>query len=259
MERNLKEEMRSGKDLLGCFVMLPSPALVEMLGYAGFDFLVLDTEHGAAGMEMLEHQLRAADSAGVPCVVRTVGMTPGEILHVLDAGAAGILVPHVMNAEQTRAIVSASHYPPFGTRGMASTTRAGRHGFFKLPEHLERARTRTVVMVQVEDVAALPHVSEMASVEGLDGVFIGPADLSMSMGHPGNPSHPEVVAVIDKAAREINAAGASASIFARDASEVEDIKRRGFPTSVFSSTVMLNQALSATVTASRAALARKSF
>jgi 4-hydroxy-2-oxoheptanedioate aldolase len=251
VERNLKDELRAGKNLLGCFVMLPSPALVEMLGHAGFDFLVLDTEHGAAGMETLEHQLRAADSAGIPCVVRTVGMTPGEILRALDAGAAGILVPHVLSADQARAIVSSAHYPPIGTRGFASTARAGRHGFVTVAEHLERARARTVVMVQIEDAAALPHVAEIAAVDHLDGVFIGPADLSMSMGHPGNASHPEVVAAIDKAARDIVAGGASPSIFARTAAEIPELKRRGFPVAVFSSTVLLNQAMAATVAAAR--------
>ncbi len=245
--------MRAGESLIGCFVMLPSAAVTEMVAYAGFDFVILDTEHGAATAETLENQLRAAEAAGVPALVRTVGMTQGEILRALDAGASGILVPHVCTPQEAASIATAAHYPPHGIRGLATTARAGRHGRVTIADHLKNAHENTLVLVQIEDARALEHVSAIAATTNVDGVFIGPADLSISLGHPGNPGHPEVVAAIDKAVKEISAAGSTPSTFARNPGEIAELAKRGFPVSVFSSTLIFTQALGEIVRGARAA------
>ena len=250
---SLKKRMLNGEQLIGCFVMVPSASVTEMVAYAGFDFVILDTEHGAATPETLENQLRAAEAAGVPALVRTVGMTQGEILRALDAGAVGILVPHVCTAGEAASIGAAAHYPPHGIRGLATTARAGRHGQVKLADHLQKSHENTIVLVQVEDARALDQVSAIASTKNVDGVFIGPADLSISLGHPGNPGHPDVVAAIDKTVREIVAAGSIPSTFARNPAEVGELARRGFPISVFSSTLVFTLALGETVRSARAA------
>ncbi|OQM76053.1 hypothetical protein BFN67_16570 [Pseudaminobacter manganicus] len=239
--------MKAGENLIGCFIMLPSASVTEMVAYAGFDFVILDTEHGAATPETLENQLRAAEAAGVPALVRTVGMTAGEILRALDAGASGILVPHVCTAQEAASLAEAAHYPPYGIRGLATTARAGKHGLVKLADHLKNAYENTIVLVQVEDARALDDVPAIAKAKNVDGVFIGPADLSISLGHPGNPGHPDVVAAIDKAVSEIVAAGSSPSTFARSPSEVGDLRKRSFPVAVFSSTLIFTQALSGMV------------
>lgn len=249
MATNLKARMKAGDNLTGCFIMLPSAAVVEMTAYAGFDFVILDCEHGAASNETLEHQLRAADAAGIPALVRTVGMTAGEILRALDAGAAGIIVPHVRTAADAKSIVQAAHYPPFGARGLATTARAGRHGFTTITEHLALALERTIVLPQVEDADALEHVPAIAGTEGVDGVFIGPADLSISLGHPGNPGHPEVAAAIDKAASQIRAAGKNVSSFARDAGDVKGLRERGIKMVMFSTTILFAVKLRETMAA----------
>jgi 4-hydroxy-2-oxoheptanedioate aldolase len=251
MVQSLKERLRSGEPLLGCFVMLPAPAIIEMAAYAGFDFVVIDAEHGASHVESIEHQLRAADAAGISAVVRTVGMTPGEILRVLDAGAEGIVVPHVKTVEDVKAIVSASHYPPHGIRGLATTARAGRHGFITVAEHLARASARTLVIPQIEDAAALENVPAIASVEGVDALFIGPADLSISLGHPGNPGHPSVVKAIDEAAASIRQVGRIPMIFTKDAPEVVAMSQRGINVAVYSTTSLISGALRSTVEAVR--------
>jgi 4-hydroxy-2-oxoheptanedioate aldolase len=251
MKTHLKERIKSGQALLGCFVMIPSPAVVEMLGYAGFDFAVLDTEHGAGTVETLEHQLRAADAAGLPALVRTVGMTPGEILRVLDAGAAGIVVPHVRTEKDARAIVAASHYPPFGIRGVATTARAGRHGFTSIADHLAASRERIIVVPQIEDADALEHVPAIASVDGIDAVFIGPADLSLSLGHPGDLNHPVVVGAIEKAVADIRSAGRVPMSFARGPQDVVVMAQRSIPISVFSTTTLISGILRDTVKAVR--------
>jgi len=251
MQQLLKHRFKIGDPLTGCFVMLPSPAVVEMLGYAGFDYVILDAEHGASGTETLENQLRAAKGAGIPALVRTVGKTLGEILRVLDAGADGIVVPHVCSAEEAREIVRSAHYPPFGVRGLATTARAGRHGFSTVQQHLEDASARILVLPQIEDAAAIECAKEISEVEGVDGVFIGPADLSISLGFPGNPTHPVVANAIKKIASEILAAGKTPMTFVNSATDIETAKSRGIHNVVFSTTALFAAVLRDTIKLSR--------
>lgn len=161
----MKTRMRNGEVQFGAFVMTPSPSIVEMFGYAGFDFVIIDREHGASSLETLENSLRAAEASGMEALVRIPSGSTWEILSALDAGASGIVVPHVRAAEQAAALVDLAHYPPYGTRGFATTARAGRHGFVTVEEHLKRARERTLVLAQIEDADALPNVRAIANVE----------------------------------------------------------------------------------------------
>lgn len=243
MMTTLKARLKKHNLLHGLFVMIPSPAVVEMVGYAGFDFAILDTEHGAAGTEMLEHQLRAADACGLPALVRTVNPDAGEILRAMEAGACGVLVPHVMTAEGAAAIVSAAHYPPLGARGMATTSRAGRHGTTTVASHLEQAKERTIVMVQIEDVAALPNVPAIARTPNIDAVFIGPADLAISMGYPGEPNHPKVVAAIQKIVQEVRDAGQVVAGFAREEEDAKVLANQGITFICLSTTLVFSKRL----------------
>lgn len=226
--RSLKARIRAGETLYGAFIMIPSPSIVEMFGYAGFDFVILDREHGPAGLETLEHELRAAEASGPHALVRIPSRMAWEVLSVLDAGATGLVVPHVKTAEEARAIVQAAHYPPLGKRGIATTARAGRHGLVSLKDHLQRAAENTIVMVQIEDAEALPHVQEILSTPGVDAVFIGPADLAMSLGHPGEFSHPEVASAINRIIEAAkNAKGPVVASFAADKRAAVALKEKG--------------------------------
>jgi len=220
----LKSRLAAGKPLVGCFVMLPSPAIVEMLGYAGFDFAILDQEHGAAGVETLENQLRAADASGIEAIVRISAPTPDKVQHALDSGASGIIIPHMMNPEGAQAMVTAAQYPPFGRRGMATTARAGRHGMVTMSEHLERAAKRIMVIPQIEDREALPHVKAIGQIKGIDAVFIGPSDLSMSLGHPGNPEHPDVAGAIRQICEDTRATPTKRALFVRTPEEARKVQ-----------------------------------
>ncbi|CAG0953441.1 partial 5-keto-4-deoxy-D-glucarate aldolase, partial [Gammaproteobacteria bacterium] len=225
-------------------VMLPSPAVVEMCGYAGFGFVILDREHGAAGMETLENQVRAADAAGIPAIVRVPSRAPDNILHAMDAGANGILVPHVITAEDAEAAVRAAHFPPRGSRGMTTTSRAGRHGLASPADYMARARSETVVICQIEDGAALQNVTAIARIPDLDAMFVGPADLSTSLGHPGEPAHPEVVAAVDRIRLEVESAGGPAlANFARTESDAASLVARGFPIVCLSSSAVFSRRL----------------
>ena len=186
------------------FAKMPCAAQVESAGYAGFDFVVLDQEHGPGGSLDLEHHLRAAQAVGLPALVRVPCASLAVILAALDAGAVGVVVPHVLDAEGAEAAVAAAHYPPRGRRGFATSTRAGHYGAIGLEEHLRRA-SETCVVVQIEDAEAVPRSAEILAVPGVSGVLIGTADLSLSIGQPGSPPHREVEAaigfVVDAAAR----------------------------------------------------------
>lgn len=247
MKPCLRTRIRSGENLLGAFVMIPSPAVVEMLGYAGFDFAIIDSEHGASSIETIEHQIRAAEAVGIPAIVRTVGMTAGEVLRVLDAGADGVVVPHVKTEAEARALVAAAHYAPRGIRGMATTARAGRHGMTTVADHLAAAAERTLVIPQIEDAEALPNVRAIAGIDGIDALFIGPADLSMSLGQPGNPGHPEVAKAIDGAVADIASTGRKPMIFTRSAEEVLAMRKRGIGIAVYSTTSIISAAIRRTV------------
>jgi len=208
----LADRIRAGDRVRLLFLKMPCPADVEIAAHAGFDGVILDTEHGPPGAVELEHHLRAADAAGIPALVRVGSLSPPAILTALDAGATGIVIPHVKNTDEAADAVQAAHYPPRGRRGLALSTRAGRYGALSVLEHLKRAREQTLVIVQIEDAPAVPRARESLAVDGIDGVLIGATDLSISLGHPGEPAHPEVaaaVADIREAARTTGVAAAT--------------------------------------------------
>jgi 4-hydroxy-2-oxoheptanedioate aldolase len=247
----LKKRIRSRENLLGCFMTMPSPALVEVAGYAGFDFVVLDTEHGVSGTETLEHMMRAAAACGMPALVRTVGDSAGETLRALDAGAAGVLIPHVVSGEQATRIAKGIYYPPLGIRGFSGATRAGHHGFIPMLEHVRRANDEAVIIAQVEDAEALPDAAAIAAAEGLDGIFVGPGDLSISLGYPGELNHPEVLNAGRQVAEHCRAAGIGAATFARDADEVSVTRANGFSISIMSSVTLISSAFRSAAAAVR--------
>jgi 4-hydroxy-2-oxoheptanedioate aldolase len=199
--------LQQQRPLLGIFSAIPSPALIEMAGYAGFDFVVIDNEHGPAGIETTENLIRAARGADIPAIVRVSGANQQEILRTLDAGASGVQVPQVNTVEQARLVVSAAKYPPRGSRGVAFGMRAAGYGFFGGAAYVEAANNQTVVITHIETVEAVDNLNAMLEIAGLDVVFIGPTDLSVSMGHPGDPSHPVVQATIADCIRRIAASG----------------------------------------------------
>lgn len=228
----------------GLVVKMPTPAILEVAGHTGFDFAVIDTEHGMAHGGELEHHLRAADSAGLECLVRVGNHDASEVLRALDAGASGVVVPHVTNPDEAAAAVRAAHYPPIGTRGLAVSTRAGRQGTVSLAEHVEAALRSTVVVVQIEDGSALQHINEIASTTRLDAILIGPTDLSISLGHPGEFEHPRVVAAIDECVDRIIAAqNAAICVLVSSLKEADDWRRRGARVILVNATSLLAECL----------------
>lgn len=243
--KTFKRRMRDGERLYGFFVGTPAPATVEMVGFAGYDFVVIDQEHGPASTETLEHLCRAADVAGIAAIIRVPSGTTADILHALDAGATGILVPHVADAATARRLLEAAHYPPLGTRGISTLSRAGRYGLTDASDYLARRKDVTVVMALVEDREALEHVSDIVSVEGLDAVFVGTSDLAASMGHVGNPKHPDVAkAVAELCEKAVGASALSLATAVRSLQDVEQFHQQGVRLFCFNTTSLLATALS---------------
>ncbi len=194
--RALARRLGAGDPLVALLAKIPCAAQVEAAGHAGFDLVVVDTEHGPGDALELEHHVRAAQAVGLAVLVRVPSASPPAILAALDAGATGVVVPHVVDAAGAEAVVAAAHYPPRGRRGLATSTRAGGYGAVPLAEHLRRAAEETCVVVQVEDAEAVPLAGEILAVPGVSGVLIGANDLSVSLGHPGALSYPDVEAAI---------------------------------------------------------------
>lgn len=249
LDTRLPGLLRGSRPLLGMFIGLPSPALVEMCGHAGFDFVIIDNEHGPASIETTEHMLRAAKSAGILAVVRTV---EADILRVLDIGASGIQVPQVESGEQARRIVAAAKYPPVGTRGAAFSTRAAGYGFFGGTAHAQASNEGIAVVVMAETRRAIESIDEIVGVPGVDAVFFGPNDLSFSMGHPAQMKHPEVVAAIENGVDRALAAGVAPGILVTSVDEFHHWAGRGARYLPMVITGLLGGALRAAVEGARA-------
>lgn len=249
----LAERLRSGDRLVGVVVKMPGAAMIETAGNTGFDLVVIDAEHGAGDTALLEDHLRAAEAVGIAALVRVGSNSEIEILRALDAGAVGIVVPHVGDGPAAEQAVRAAHYPPTGRRGLATSTRAGRYGLVGLGDHVRRANAETTVVVQIEDVAAVPHAAEIAGRTGVDAVFLGPTDLSMSLGRPGELDHPEVAAAIDAIVdATVSADGAALCVFASDERSAARWYDRGAQIVLFGGPAIVSRSFKDLITAVRA-------
>jgi len=198
---SLRARAEAGERLLGVLLRMPAEELVEMTAVAGFDFVLVDCEHGPDDLIALRQHLAVAAIHGVPVLVR-IGMGDhAMILRALDQGAQGIVAPHLDSPADAAAIVSAAHYPPLGTRGFATYSRAGRFGETDAARHRDWFLENTLVIGMIESPAAVADVQAIVSTDGLDGIMIGPADLAASSG-PSDPALPEAVSRVNSAVHE---------------------------------------------------------
>ena len=204
----MKEKIARGETALGVSVMFPSAQMVEMLGYAGFDWVLLDCEHGSIGPADLEHMAMAAAAAGITPIARPRSNAAPDIQAVMDRGVMGVQVPHVNTAEDARRAVAAVKFGPGAQRGLAAGTRPDRWGLgAKMPDFTTAANAQSLVCVQIEHEAAVRNIDAILKVDGIDVFFIGPSDLSQSMGFPGNAKAPAVAKAIGDTLAAIKRAG----------------------------------------------------
>jgi 2-dehydro-3-deoxyglucarate aldolase/4-hydroxy-2-oxoheptanedioate aldolase len=193
-ENPLKAALAAGRRLQGAWSMSGSPVIVGALAWSGADYMVLDLEHSSTSVHGMLPLLQAAEGGGTPVLVRMADHGRTAIKQALDLGAESLMFPFVQTAEEARAIVDACLYPPKGQRGFARMTRASRYTAWA--DYPERAGDRTLIVLQLETPEAIDRVEEIASIDGVDAVFVGPGDLAASLGHLGQPAHAEVKAMM---------------------------------------------------------------
>lgn len=218
LDTRLPALLKSGKRLRGIFNGIASPAIVEMCAYAGFDFMVIDNEHGSASIETTENMLRAARASNLPTLVRCL---EHDIARTLDIGAGGLQIPMVSTAAHAAALVQRVKYPLAtgarglsGQRGSAFSSRAAGYGAFGGPAHTERSNDGIALVVMVETPEGVANAAAIAAVDGVDGVFIGPNDLAHSMGCENRWNEPAVQAAIESTLKAVAAAGKCPGILA---------------------------------------------
>ncbi|HKL11062.1 MAG TPA: aldolase/citrate lyase family protein [Clostridia bacterium] len=227
MKNKTLEKIKSGGHAFGMFCNFNSPEAVEILGLAGFDFVILDMEHGPFTFETVQNLSRAAELRGMTALARTTSGSRTDILRALDTGVSGIVVPQVSTPEEAQEIAKWARYHPEGMRGVA-LPRSSEFGSKSILEYFKEANRETLVAVQIESRQALENLDGILGCPGIDMAFVGPFDLSQSLGIPGQVEHEE----IEKALDEIIAACARhrkyASIFAANADQALKFKQRGF-------------------------------
>jgi 4-hydroxy-2-oxoheptanedioate aldolase len=221
-----KQAIAAGQLQIGLWCSLCSNIAADIVADSGFDWLLLDTEHSPNEIPDVLAQLQAVRGGAATPIVRPAWNDAVLIKRVLDIGAQAVLIPYVQNADEARCAVAAVRYPPAGIRGVAAASRASRYG--RITGYLQNADTEICTLVQVETRDALDQLESIAQVEGVDGVFIGPSDLSASFGHVGNPQHPEMQKVLENAVMRLKAIGKPAGILTGNEDEARRYIRWGY-------------------------------
>jgi len=225
MPTNLRKRLKQGELVLGTILSLNSPDVAEILSKVGFDWLFIDGEHGTFDTYELQAILQAAGDE-IECIFRIPALDEVHIKKALDVGASGLVVPQLNTAEQARNLVRWSRYPPEGARGLGFA-RAQGYGF-EVDKYLREANESITLIVQAESAEAVENIEAILQVKGLDAVLVGPYDLSSSLGHPGEVTHPEVQEAIRRVASACQEAGMPVGIFGLTAEAVRPYIEQGF-------------------------------
>ena len=217
----LKKKLEKGEVCFGTFIRL-GPAAVEILGYAGWDFVVIDMEHGVFDFTNVEHMVRAARCAGITSLVRVPEPNPSYIMRVVDAGAEGVQIPQVDSAQMAKLVSQAARYFPDGKRGLCSYVRAAGYSAIPPDKHMATSNDEVLTVVHIEGEAAASQIKDIVETPGLDVIFLGPWDLSQSLGVPGRTKDPRVIGVMEKVITACKEKGIILGTFVREA---EDAKR----------------------------------
>lgn len=255
MRKNiLKQKLASGQATLGPFVNFPSPAMVELMGWLGFDFIVIDCEHGSMDYETAENMIRAAELANITPVVR-IGMNVQQhIQRYLEAGAQGVMIPLINNKTDAQAVTDAVKYPPVGKRGLFAG-RSAMYGVQPIAEYVAEANKETFIALQIETLAGIEHQDEIIDTDLADVIFLGPGDLSSSFGIHGQTSHPRVVETIESIGKKARDRGKHVGTIAADAKQARYWSDRGIKWLMTSTNRLLTAGARAYLSECRDALA----
>jgi 4-hydroxy-2-oxoheptanedioate aldolase len=214
LENRTKARLGAGEAAFGCFVRTPEPSLIEYVAMLGWDFLVFDAEHGTLQPSEVEDLCRAVEPRGTTPIVRVTTNDPATILRFLDTGVHGVHVPWVNSAAEVERAVQSVKYTPRGIRGLAGS-RASEWGINEpIGEYVKRANRETLVVIHIETQDAVDAIDDYLAVDGVDVLFIGPTDLSQSLGHPGDLKHPDVLRAMDRVADAVVGSGRTLGLYA---------------------------------------------
>lgn len=237
---SIKKRLQDGELVLGTIISeVRNPNIAYMLMQSGFDFFILDNEHGSYNPETVSDIIAAARGAGISVIVRIPEISRESILKPLDAGASGLLVPMVNTVEEAREVIRHAKYPETGSRGAAIRRPHNLYARVNAADYLKQANENTFIAVQAETTQALENIDEIASVEGVDCIFVGPFDLSISLGIPGQINHPAEVDAIGKVAEACQRHGKTAGILMFDQELLLKWIREGFRFAVYSSDISM--------------------
>ena len=227
MNQSFPERIRACEPLLGCFLTWPTAGVAELLAIAGFDFLVLDAEHGFFSIESIEAMVIAADGAGIPAIVRVPSCAAAEVGRSLDAGAAGILFPRGDGCAAVKGAIESAKFPPEGRRGLGGV-RANRYGSVPLDRFVKESNARTVMVAQIETAGALAQLPDIAALPGLDVLYVGPNDLTQALGVPGQYGDSRYREALGTIARQAKASGKTAGIMLGRADQIPALLETGY-------------------------------
>lgn len=217
--KTLRDRLSDGETVFGPFMKIPASVPAELVGYAGFDFCIIDLEHSPFTFERAEDMVRAAQGAGVAPIIRTFDGQPPTLVRALDTGCEGILVPNLGSRAQAETVVRGARFHPLGERGMDPHARSARYRTIPKAEYFAEADSRTLVGVQIEGIAGVQNLDLIVGVEGIDLIFIGPYDLSQSLGVPGQLDNPAVMTKVEEIAAQVRARGRAVGIYADNVEE----------------------------------------
>jgi len=213
MKNLTKEKLARGEAVLGIFSKMSDASLVEQAALAGFDFIIIDMEHGPASFETAQDLIRAAELRGMTPIIRTSDASHINLLRSLDIGVHGVQVPQVSSREVAEEVVRGAKFAPVGDRGVCRYTRAAEYTNIEKSVHFQRSNAETMVIVHIEGIEGINNLDQILAVKGIDVIFLGPYDLSQSCGVPGQTDHPTVVEKMQYAVRKASAAGVIVGTF----------------------------------------------
>ncbi|MCH9696450.1 MAG: aldolase [Gammaproteobacteria bacterium] len=222
--KNFRKRLRAGDEMMGTFQKTPSAIVSELLTYTALDLVCIDTEHAPFGRLETDGCVAALRAAGKPSIVRIADQSAREVRNALDCGATGVLVPHVVSAKQAKRVVERAHFGE-GGRGFAGSTRASAYTTKRMPDHLADSASETTVIVQIEDLAALENVSEIAAVKGVDAIFVGRADLAVAMNCSAMDN--EVIDAVKRICNQARDVDAVVGMFTPDVAEIPMWREHG--------------------------------
>jgi 4-hydroxy-2-oxoheptanedioate aldolase len=223
----MKQKLKAGGPVFGAGVRLPAPGLVEVMGYAGMDYVLIDAEHGSIGWADMERMILAAFASDTTPIVRVHENNEAMVMRALDIGAMGVLVPHCRNAEDAQRLVNGALYPPQGKRGIGPG-RGAKFGAVSTEDYFANINNEVVVMAMIEDAEAIENIDEIVEVKGVDVLVVGTSDLAASMGLPGQALHPTVTAAAEKALVAATRKGVAVGYPIRNPEDGKQAIQKGF-------------------------------